>query len=184
MTTKYKKNSINGYGDVWKRSSSSHSHHAHDGDLPIAPRDTCRDPFLAPLLSREIASYAHTHGGHARRQSTITTESQGYTTTDAFGTDGDDTAHTAIADYDYPNFFQALGGFPSNGSLPDVVDLIFIDYIESDILGYLDSVSEGTWSDSDVSYYIDDTFSTQTYLPLYVQTAEDFQANADNCTIY
>lgn len=112
------------------------------------------------------------------------TETQGYVTTDAFGSDGDDTAHTALADYDYPHFFQALGGFPTNGSDPDTVDLIFIDYIESDILGYLDSVSNGTWSDADVSYYIDDTFSTQTYLPLYVQTAEEFQSGADNCTIY
>lgn len=66
------------------------------------------------------------------------------------------------------------------------MDLIFIDYIESDILGYLDTVTpvNGTYTDADVQYYIDDTFSTQTYLPLYVQTADEFQRDADNCTIY
>lgn len=116
-------------------------------------------------------------------------------TTDAFGSDGDDTAHTALPDYDYPNFFQALGGFPASSSTnsstsagePEVVDLIFIDYIASDILGYLATVTtdnETSYSEADVQYYIDETFSTQTYLPLYVETAEEFQQNLDKCTIY
>lgn len=104
-------------------------------------------------------------------------------TTDAFGVDGDDTAHEALPSYDYPNFFQALGNFPSNGSDPEVVDLIFIDYIESDIIDYLATISSD-YSEDDIQVYIDDTFSTQTYLPLYVQMAESFQQNLDNCTIY
>lgn len=123
--------------------------------------------------------YAHQHAGHTRRQTTVAT-TQGYTTTDAFGTDGDDTAHTAIPDYEYPHFFQAVGGFPGNGSSPDTVDLIFIDYIQPDILAYLGDA----YSADDVSYYIDETFSTRTYLPLYVQSSEAFQKDLDNCTIY
>lgn len=181
--------SINEYGTVYKRSASDASPHTHtDTGLPIAPRDTCVDPFLSPLASRDIVSYAHTHGGHARRQAVVTSPTKGYVTTDAFGTDGDDTAHEALADYDYPNFFQALGGFPSgNGSLPDVVDLIFTDYIQPSILEYLATVQKAdgtTYGEDDVTYYIDETFSTQMYLPLYVQTAEEFQKNAENCTIY
>lgn len=180
--------SINEYGTVYKRSASDAPAHTHiDTGLHIEPRDTCVDPFLSPLASRDIASYAHAHGGHTRRQAVVASPTKGYVTTDAFGTDGDDTAHEALADYDYPNFFQALGGFPGNGSLPDVVDLIFTDYIQPSILEYLASVQkpDGTaYGEDDVTYYIDETFSTQMYLPLYVQTAEEFQKNADNCTIY
>lgn len=163
--------SINKNGDVWKRSSTE--------TAPLVTRDTCVDPFLSPLASREVADYAHKHAGHTRRQTTVAT-TQGYTTTDAFGTDGDDTAHSAIAKYDYPHFFQALGGFPEDGSVPDTVDLIFIDYIQPDILDYLGDA----YSADDVSYYIDESFSTRTYLPLYVQSSESFQQNVDNCTIY
>lgn len=158
-----------------KRSTTAHSH-------TNLPRDTCVDPFLSPLATRDIATYAHTHGGHQRRQSAALT--QGYTTTDAFGTDGDDTAHIAIASYDYPDFFQALGNFPTNGSLPDVVDLIFIDYIATDLLEYFATVPNVSYSEADISYYINENFSTQTYLPLFVQQSPLFQQNLDNCTIY
>lgn len=171
--------SINAYGTVSKRSVTVDTTHSH----AEFPRDTCVDPFLSPLATRDIANYAHTHAGHHRRQST-TTLTQGYTTTDAFGTDGDDTAHTAIASYDYPNFFQALGNFPTNGSLPDVVDLIFIDYIATDLLEYFDSLSDVSYSEADITYYINENFSTQTYLPLFVQQSPLFQQNLDNCTIY
>lgn len=107
-------------------------------------------------------------------------------TTDAFGADGDDTAHAAVASHDYPHFFQGLGGFPADGAggAPDVVDLVFIDYIQPDILAYLEAVSAGAYSEADVSYYIDENFSTRTYLPLFVQTSELFQQNLDNCTIF
>ncbi|KAF3763857.1 hypothetical protein M406DRAFT_279968 [Cryphonectria parasitica EP155] len=167
---------INTYGTVYKRDSTS---------VTMESRDTCTDPFLSPLATREIAQYAHTHAGHTRRQTTTIDLTQGYVTTDAFGTDGDDTAHTALPYYDYPDFFQALGGFPTNGSLPDVVDLIFIDYIETDILAYLNATAgAGVYDESDVSYYINENFSTQTYLPLFVETSDLFQQNLDNCTIY
>lgn len=146
--------------------------------MPLTAHDTCIDPFLSPLSTVEIRDYAHKHAGHTRRQTTQLT--QGYVTTDDFGTDGDDTAHTAIPDYDYPNFFQALGGFPENGSLPDVVDLVFIDYIEADIIEYLGS----GYSEADISYYISENFSTRSYLPLFVQSSELFQQNLNNCTIY
>lgn len=170
--------SLNNYGTVSKRSTTTHSH-SQD------PRsETCLDPFLSPLATREIATYAHTHGGHTRRQTTELTP--GYTTTDAFGSDGDDTAHTTIPTFTYPDFFQALGNFPANGSLPDVVDLIFIDYIAVDLLDYLATVPGLTtaYSVADVQYYIDETFSTQTYLPKYVAGAAEFQRDVGNCSIY
>lgn len=179
-TNKYA-HSINEYGTVWKRSAAAEEHD-HEISMPILPRDTCVDPFISPLATREIEAYARKHAGHFRRQTTVDL-TQGYTTTDAFGSDGDDTAHAALANYDYPHFFQAQGGFPSNGSVPETVDLVFIDFIASNIIEYL--ATEGTnYTEADVQVYIDENFSTNTYLPLFVQTSELFQQNKDNCTIY
>lgn len=170
---------MNAHGTVYKRSTTTTTTtHTH----AEIPGDTCVDPFLAPLASRDIAAYAHTHGGHQRRQSVELTP--GHTTTDAFGTDGDDTAHTAIASYTYPHFFQGVGNFPANGSLPDVVDLIFVNYISPSVLQYLATVPNVSYSNADISYYINENFSTQTYLPLFVQQSPLFQQNLDNCTIY
>lgn len=145
------------------------------------PRDTCVDPFTSPLAYRDVSS----GGAYARRQTTVDL-TQGHTTTDDFGTDGDDTAHTAVETFTYPHFFQGLGGFPADGSAPDVVDLIFTEYIESDILGYFSFVGgdAAAYTSANISYYVDQNFSTQTYLPLFVQSSEMFQQNLDDCTIY
>lgn len=168
---------INNYGTVWKRASST-------ADIsPLSPEDKCVDPFLSPLSNVETMDYAHKHAGHTRRQTTAAVSTQGYTTTDAFGTDGDDTAHSAIPHYSYPHFFQSLAGFPEDGTLPDVVDLIFIDFIQPDILDYFQSVG-AAYSEADISYYIDETFSTRTYLPLYVQSSPAFQTSQADCSIY
>lgn len=84
--------------------------------------------------------------------------------------------------YSYPHFFQSTSGIDA---ATETVDLIFIDYIASDILAYLDATAGvGVYTEDDVAYYIDETFSTQTYLPLFVQTSALFQQNLDNCTIY
>jgi hypothetical protein len=174
-----KSRSINKNGQVWKRTSPGVT------ATLSAEQDTCVDPFVSRQddHTHKQATALIKSGTHPRRRQTTTnpTTTQGYTTTDAFGTDGDDTAHAAIPYYDYPHFFQALGGFPENGSAtPDVVDLIFIDYIQPDILQYLGDA----YSEDDISYYIDETFSTRTYLPLYVQASEAFQRDKENCTIY
>lgn len=148
------------------------------------------DPFLSPLATRDIATYAHAHAGHSRRQVTTTPITDvalvdGYVTTDAFGTDGDDTAHVPLPSYEYPRFFEARAGFPGDNTtaLPEAVDLVFISYIASAVLEYL--AAAGTnYSEADVSYYVDESLTTQTYLPLYAQTSPLFQQNLDNCTIY
>jgi hypothetical protein len=38
------------------------------------------------------------------------------------------------------------------------------------------------YSDADVDYYINSTYTTQVYLPQYVEQAEIFQAGMPNCT--
>jgi hypothetical protein len=52
------------------------------------------------------------------------------------------------------------------------------DSIEDDVLAILGS----DYSSSDVDYFINSTFSTQIYLPLFVKTSEIFQAGMPNCT--
>lgn len=65
-----------------------------------------------------------------------------------------------------------------------MVDLIFIDYIATDLLEYFATLSDVSYSEADITYYINENFSTQTYLPLFVQQSPLFQQNLDNCTIY
>lgn len=74
----------------------------------------------------------------------------GYTTTDAAGSDGDDTIHSPIKFYKVPNVFETLIGFPSlsastqsslstnadteNEAEPEMVDLVYVDFIERYVL--------------------------------------------------
>ncbi|KAI1214510.1 Metallo-dependent phosphatase-like protein [Annulohypoxylon truncatum] len=143
------------------------------GVMPIE-RDICVDPSPVHLsgIKREE------HGEHpsiTRRQ--VVDLVPGYTTKDDFGTDGDDTAHTGIPYYDIPDFFQGTAGF-NESTTPDVVDVVFVDFIESDLLAILGS----NYSSSDVSYYIDENFTTRDYLPIYVRNSQTFQAGLSNCT--
>lgn len=57
----------------------------------------------------------------------------GYTTKDAAGSDGDDTEHEAITFYPSPNCVQAAISMPEDKD-PDVVDLVFLDFIQPWVL--------------------------------------------------
>ncbi|KAE8400237.1 Metallo-dependent phosphatase-like protein [Aspergillus pseudonomiae] len=56
----------------------------------------------------------------------------GYITTDDEGADGDDTIHSPISFYRVPNCIQALIS-PKESAAPETVDLVYIDFIESDV---------------------------------------------------
>lgn len=88
------------------------------GVMPAAP-DLCVDPVFGPLSARD-------DGGApaVRRRQVVVDPVPGYTTTDDFGTDGDDTAHSAIPSYQIPDFFQGIAGAAADA---DVVDLVFVD---------------------------------------------------------
>ncbi|KAL8713093.1 MAG: hypothetical protein Q9225_006831 [Loekoesia sp. 1 TL-2023] len=63
----------------------------------------------------------------------------GYTTTDAAGSDGDDTLHSPIKFYKVPNVFETRISFPSVSSSepepePETVDLVYTDFIERYVL--------------------------------------------------
>ena len=93
--------------------------------------------------------------------------SPGYTTSDDFGTNGDDTPHSRIPDYSsqLPTYFQANASITA-GSPPSTVDLVFIDYITADVLDALKGFNV-TRTESDSKFYVTPQFTTQDYLPIY-----------------
>ncbi|KAI1776001.1 Metallo-dependent phosphatase-like protein [Hypoxylon cercidicola] len=145
------------------------------GVMPME-RDICVDPPLGHISEVKRGEENISRSRITRRQVVDTVP--GYTTSDDFGRDGDDTAHSEIPYYEIPDFFQGEAGF-NESSQADVVDVIFVDFIESDVLAILGS----NYSSDDVSYYINSDFTTQDYLPLYVTNSEAFQAGMPNCTV-
>ena len=145
----------------------------------LADRDICIDPPLTHTYDG-LHRRASPKGSLIRRQNT--NPSPGYTTTDDFGTDGDDTIHTAIPYYSQPNDLQANASFPTDGSDPDTVDLIFLDFIASYIIDALneDDVG-GDYSEDEVSYYLPKSFTTNSYLPAYAKIA--WQDNVPDCPV-
>ena len=110
--------------------------------------DSCIDP---PVTHDHLVTKRSYPGGRIIRRQTSTTP--GYTTTDDFGSDGDDTLHSKIPYYSVPNFFQANGSLPSNGSLPETVDLIFLDYVAASVVKALNGLG-GSYTDEEVTYYL------------------------------
>ncbi len=92
--------------------------------MPVE-RDICVDPFVEPhsQIKRDDELRSSVRG-ITRRQ--VVDLEPGYTTKDDWGTDGDDTAHSAIPYYTIPAFFQGAAGFDENGEA-DVVDVVFVD---------------------------------------------------------
>lgn len=82
----------------------------------------------------------------------------GYTTVDDLGTDGDDTVHKPVKFYNVPNCVQSEIGFPEDGSEPDVVDLVFLDFVQPWIVLAL-KFSGGTQGAADVEQYMEGTFT-------------------------
>ena len=100
--------------------------------------------------------------------------------TDDFGTDGDDTIHSKIPSYPQPEDLQANASFPTNGPGPKTVDLIFLDYIATDVLSALKKLG-ASYTVNDVQYYLPKSFTTNSYLPAYAKLA--WQANVPNCPV-
>jgi len=99
---------------------------------------------------------------------------------DDFGTDGDDTIHSKIPNYPQPQHIQANASFPADHSVPARVDLVFLDYIATDVLAGLKAAGV-TKTAADVLYYLPKTFTTNSYLPAYAKIA--WQANVPNCPV-
>lgn len=99
---------------------------------------------------------------------------------DDFGIDGDDTIHSTIPFYPQPDYLQANASFPTSGAKPETVDLIFLDFIASGVVSALRSLG-ASYTVADTSYYLPETFTTNSYLPAYAKIA--WQANVPNCPV-
>ncbi|KAK4231502.1 Metallo-dependent phosphatase-like protein [Podospora fimiseda] len=100
----------------------------------------------------------------------------GYTTEDDFGTDGDDTPHKEIPRYGLPDFFEARAGFPDDKE-PELVDLVFNDFINDDIIIGL----EGNYAPASIEPYLFINNTLQNFLVSYVET--NWQAGMPDCPI-
>lgn len=79
----------------------------------------------------------------------------GYTTHDDAGKDGDDTIHQVIPFYQVPNCIQARIGFDAgNEETPEVVDVIYNEFIQKWILLGLDYLG-GSYTSDDTHSYAD-----------------------------
>nr|OQO29820.1 hypothetical protein B0A51_01977 [Rachicladosporium sp. CCFEE 5018] len=163
---------LNGGGFADKRSLQSRDFDFYN---PSLPSDACTDPAMAQssLNKRSL-------GRIVRRQNTVT---PGYVTKDDFGSDGDDTVHSRIPSYSYPDYFAANGSFPSNASTPATVDLVFLDYIAKNVVTALNNLGATTFTVAQIAYYLPETFTTNSYLPVYAQIAPDWQKNVPNCPV-
>jgi len=81
---------------------------------------------------------------------------QGYTTIDDVGKDGDDTVHEPMLHYRPPNCVQSKIAFTDEE--PDTVDLVFIDFITPWILLAL-RFAGADYTKADISAYRDETFT-------------------------
>ena len=129
-------------------------------------------------LRRRSEGTPVTRGGRLQKRDTT----PGYVTKDDFGTDGDDTLHSAIPFYSNPNDFQANGSFPTDGSAPDTVDVVFLDFIASYVIDAL-AQTGANYTDADVLQYLPPSFNTNSYLPAYAKISPDWQANVPNCPV-
>jgi hypothetical protein len=99
----------------------------------------------------------------------------GYTTTDDFGTDGNDTPHSSIPQYKLPNYVQANASFPTDGSDTKTVDFVFVDFIEEKYVIPALSTAKGSsgtgmsYSIGDVKLYMPDGFTSRDYFAAYAR---------------
>ncbi|KAK2026079.1 calcineurin-like phosphoesterase [Colletotrichum zoysiae] len=166
-----------GFPSKRKRSLAADSFGFSQANPALSAVDSCIDP---PVTNDHFAKRSYAGGRIVRRQAVT----PGYTTTDDFGADGDDTAHSEIPRYDLPDFFQANGSFPDDGSITDEtkVDLIFLDYVANSVVSVLSSLG-ANYTSKDVSYYLPSTFTTNSYLPAFAKKAAAWQANMPNCPV-
>ena len=144
------------------------------GSMPLlVEQDSCIDPSIS--MAGPISGELKTRGV-SRRQTTVTA---GYTTTDDFGTDGDDTPHSSIPYYTQPNYIQGNASFPTTGT-PALVDVVFFDYFAATVVKVLNQQG-GAYTIADVGYYVPSTYTAQNYLPDYAKLF--WQANMPNCPV-
>jgi hypothetical protein len=164
-----------------KKRSSPHHHDLGAMPVPRSPgeAEVCVDPFPGSgldLARRDGEASSSTlspmQAAIRRRQVVEVPPTPGYTTKDDFGTDGDDTLHSAIPFFRIPDYFAGSAGFSQQP--PATVDVVFVDFIEPDVRKIV-----GTGFVSDC--YAGCNFTSQDYLIPYAKAK--WQAGLPNCPI-
>ncbi|KAG2142264.1 Metallo-dependent phosphatase-like protein [Suillus bovinus] len=89
--------------------------------------------------------------GLGRREAMAGNLTLGYVTTDSCPGAGDDTLHLALPYYSVPDY---IGSNPPNATDDTVIDLIFVDFIEAEVLTILNSLQNAqNYTTADVSLY-------------------------------
>ncbi|KAG1794137.1 5'-nucleotidase [Suillus plorans] len=89
--------------------------------------------------------------GIGRREATAGNLTLGYVTADSCPGAGDDTLHLALPYYSVPDF---IGSNPPNVADDTPIDLVFVDFIEAQLLGILNGLQNAqNYTTADVSLY-------------------------------
>jgi hypothetical protein len=163
-------NSLNGAPLNDKRNSAG----SDWGYVMPQVKDSCMDPIIGFITEEKGELKAR---GHTRRQTVVI---PGYTTKDDFGTDGDDTPNSKIPSYSQPNYAAGNASFPTDGTTPATVDVVFLDFFASTVVNVLNKLG-GTYTTANMQYYMPPTYTSQNYLPQYAK--KYWQANVPNCPV-
>ncbi|GBE80783.1 Uncharacterized protein SCP_0305020 [Sparassis crispa] len=134
--------------------------------LPALNGDGASEKRSTESLDREMERYARgdvslrfdswlremdRKTGAQKRSSVPENLTLGYVTEDGCPGAGDDTLHAAMPYYDSPNY---IASYPPNVTADTPVDLVFVNFIESDLLVILNRVqSDKNYTAADVSLY-------------------------------
>ncbi|OAA53434.1 ser/Thr protein phosphatase family [Cordyceps fumosorosea ARSEF 2679] len=148
----------------------------HDDNFIVSPfHDVFRYVKDVPYAKAGRLITQLDDGRADKRGELVEVVTPGYVTADDWGTDGDDTNHTAVPSMRHPGYYEARGGFP-DGATPEVVDVVFYDFIEEYIL-YLG----GGYNASMVDCYVDCNFTSQDFLLPYARAV--WQDNINDCPV-
>jgi hypothetical protein len=151
---------------------------AEDMPFPLADGGACADP---PYTSMKAKRDTLAPRSITRRQLEYGDLTSGYVTTDDFGSDGDDTPHSKIPYFQYPNDVQANASFPADGSTPETADLVFVSYIGANWVVPALNEAGGSYTADDIELYMPEDFTTNEILSTYA--ALEWQANMPNCPV-
>ena len=158
-----------------KRSFEDHELQTRDFGFSALTGEDCPD---GPIHSREaLESRSITRN----RQFQTRAIDPGYVTKDDFGTDGDDTVHTKIPSYDYPDDIMANVSFPTDGSEPELVDVVFVSFIGPDYIVPDLNALGGNYTADDIEPYMPTTYLSSQNFPDYAR--KYWQAGVPNCPV-
>jgi hypothetical protein len=142
------------------------------------------DPQSSSSVGEECSDLHLTTGSLSRRSvpeiKYQTAVSPGYKTIDHFGSDGDDTPHSSMGNNTRKNSYEARAAFPIDGSSPKTVDVVFMNFVEKEILSALKKTGL-TYTPADVSLYMPSNFTSNTYLGEYAKLK--WQDNIHDCPL-